>query len=72
MTDDMPPLPYPTWPGKRHPGWVDADAYSKYRMYDYARRYALAVLEQIERDAVTYRDVEQRVVAEIERLRGAG
>jgi hypothetical protein len=63
MTDDMPPLPYPQMPG---------NDYSAADMHKYARRYALAVLERIERDAFTYRDVEQRVVAEIDRLRGAG
>ena len=40
-------------------------------MHKCARRYALQVLERIERDAVTYRDVEQQVLAEIDRLRGA-
>jgi hypothetical protein len=63
MTDDMPPLPYPQMPGSDYTG---AD------MHKYARRYALAVLEQIERDAFTYLEIEQRMLAEIERLRGAG
>jgi hypothetical protein len=63
MTDDMPPLPYPQTPG---------NDYTAADMHAYARRYAMEVLEQIERNALAYPDVEQRLLAEIERLRGAG
>ena len=61
--DDLPPLPYPQIPG------LD---YSAADMRAYARRYALLVLLRIERDAVSYQEVEQRVLAEIGRLQGAG
>jgi hypothetical protein len=63
MTDDMPPLPYPQMPGSD---------FSAADMHQYARRYAMEVLEQIERNALAYPDVEQLLLAEIERLRGAG
>jgi hypothetical protein len=63
MTDKMPPLPYPQMPGSD---------YSAADMHQYARRYALMLLQRAYHGPSGYREVDRRLWDEIQRLRGAG